>query len=428
MVGHSRRPFLALCAVLALASLFAAPASAEPETAVGYAAHGPAVEGGGSLAQAPTLTPGTYSDTLERGETDEEDSESDGTTRFYRVSLQEGERLHAAATLIAPRYPTGIPEDSPSASLSLDVLTASGASCLSGSTSEVGQPDSGSGPVTVSGYTEEVGEDCTGPDLFVSVQRVGSRAADQPLPIELQLAVEKAGAIAGEPVLEEAQDSTAASPTAPVSDEPLAAGRSWAASTPVEEGSYVLELVPGQVAAVRLPVGIDQSLRWRMEVISDVPEDGGEVVLRVTNPVREPVSVDGGGWSFSERGEVTGGSMAAPVSPGNRSSTWAQISEVWLPGDYGVMVERPQLAEEAPEEAQAPIRVILTVQTHGEAGEESDPATYVDLGETHFGSSGNGASLLGGPWPRRLALGGAGIALSVCLVTGISGLVLLRRR
>src|SRR5699024_12176775 len=62
-----------------------------------------------SQAQAPLLLPGIHRDTFALGgQSAEQDT---GTVKYYRIPVSSGQRVHAAATVAAPPYADGIPED-----------------------------------------------------------------------------------------------------------------------------------------------------------------------------------------------------------------------------------------------------------------------------------------------------------------------------
>src|SRR5699024_6649811 len=208
-------------------------------------------------------------------------------------------------------------------------------------------PDTGDGPVTSTAVSGVVGWDgCPGEELFLRLTRTGTRAGDSPLPVEIQVAVEPAGVGGGSPAVTEEIEDSGAVPVPPETDEPFTLGRSFATAPEVAPGSYLLELDPGEVGVLRLPVGEGQRLRWRVEETSQ-PEDAGELALRVSNAVREQVTVGGGSWMMSPDDRVAGGGMTAPVSLGNRGSDLPSVASAWLPGTHYVTLQRLQRPAEA---------------------------------------------------------------------------------
>jgi hypothetical protein len=195
----------------------------------------------------------------------------------------------------------------------------------------------------------------------------------------------------------------------------------------VEPGSYVLELVPGEVAALRLEVPEGQRLRWRAEVTSQ-PEDAGSLSLAVANAVRDQVTVRGGDWYLSTSSPVTGGGMAAPVDLGNRSSDSSPIASAWLPGTHTVLLQRLQLSEDAEPSSAEPVTVVLTLALDGEIAEDAPEESVLELGRPLLPRgplSGLGLDVSG---RELLLLGGAGVLTVLGVLLGIAGLLVLRRR
>lgn len=429
MLEHSRarRPRRSLgaaligCLLLTFAPLSVIPAAADPaeEPSIpegAYAATGTEVAGGSSIAQATTIEPGQYRDSFETGP----DAEGEGgTVKYYKVELDPGERIHAAATIAAPAPAEGI-EDSYGTRLDADltVVTASGDSCTADSEQGIGDPNTGAGPVTATVLSGALGpEECPGSALFLRVQRRGEVFAEQPLPVEVQVAVQPAGLAAGEPSAIEPIDDDGASPVAPTDAEPLIPGRSLADPQEVGPGSVVLELTPGQSAVLSIPVELGQRLRWRTEITA-APPDAGQMSLRVHNSARELVPVGGGSWQIGAVGDIAGGGMPAPLALGNRGADDSGIASTWLPGQQRVIITRlPRTvdAESEKPEGSEPVRLILTLEVEGQA---QDSEEVLDLGRDD--------STL--DWQRVAMLAGAGALglLGIVLLTG--GVLVLRRR
>jgi hypothetical protein len=424
----------ALVLVLALALWGALPAAQadptdEPGTVPGHAyrASGPEVSGAGSLAQAPLLQPGIHLDTFARGAPSEEDE--NGTAKHYRIAVGSGQRVHAAATIAAPPYEEGVPEDPERLSVGVTFLTAGGEDCedRGAETDDIGQWQTGDGPITSHAVSGVIGWDgCPGEELFLRVTRVGLRATDVPLPVEIQVAIEPAGVGGGSPaVTEEIQDPGAA-PVPPAQDEPFEAGRSFATAPEVDPGSYVLELVPGEVGVMRLPVQEGQRLRWRVEETSQ-PEDAGELALRVTNAARDQVTVGGGSWRMNPHSRVTGGGMTSPVERGNRSSELPSVATAWLPGTHYVVLQRLQRPADQDPAGDEPVTVVLTLEVDGEAaGDAEEPV--LELGETSVEHGPLATLGIEASWGRLAMFMGAGALTLLGLVTGVAGVLVLRLR
>ena len=393
--------------------------------AYAYAADGEQVEGGGSLAQAAVVEPGIHLDSYAQGASEEFGS---GTTKYYRVAVEDGQRVRSSATIAAPPYPGGLPEGYEGLDLQISYLTAGGDTCDDSSSSSTGATMVGDGPITSSAVSGVVGPDgCAGTELFIQVTRTGLRAADEPLPVEIQVAIQPSGIGGGSPSVDEEIEDDGASPVAPATDEPIELGRSFSSATPLEPGSYVVELVPGESGLVRIPVQEGQRLRWRTEVTSQ-PEGAGEISLFAFNAAREPVAVGGGTWQMSDYDPIAGGGMAAPVDRGNRSSELSGVESAWLPGTQTIQLHRLQRASDAEPAGDDPVTLVLTLEVDGEIAADAADGTVLELGDTTSGSSPGGFLGLGDGLGRIALFVGAGLLALIALVTGAAGILVLRLR
>ena len=399
--------------------LLAAPQAALADPEREYQAEGAAVEGGSSIAGAPTVTPGVHLDSFETGSAEVYE---DGTVKYYRVDLEEGERIHGAATIDAPAYSEGLPEEYSALEVELGFVTAGGEDCNENSSDTVGETGTGDGPITTARVSGTLGpEQCAGDALFLQVIRKGPRAQEAALPVEIQIAIEPAGLEGGEPAVAEPVEDEGASPVAPEDSEALDPGRSFLSATPLEPGSVVLDLVPGESAMLAIDVAEGQRLRWRTDVTA-APEDPGDLALRAYDAVRGQVAVDGGRWGINPSAAIQGGGMAAPVDLGNRSSENRSIASTWLPGRHYVQVQRLQRDRDDEPGGSAPVRLILTLEVEGEPLEDAAEPPVLEMGED--------ASMLSGElsWARIARFLGAGVLGLTGLVTGVTGAVVLRRR
>lgn len=412
-----------LLAVLLLAAPAAQAEGPEPARppAYAYQATGGAVTGGASIAQATEIAPGIHRDVLDEGSAD---AYTEGSARYYRIAVADGERVHAAATLAAPPYPEGIPEEAEPLGVSLSFVTAAGDTCGDRGAADSGEAATGDGPVSTSLVSEAVGPDgCTGDSLFLRVARSGPRAADQALPVEVQVAIQPPGIGGGSPAVDERIEDAGASPVAPEDPEPIEAGRSFAGARAVEPGSVVVELVPGETSVLALDVAEGQRLRWRWETTS-APEDAGQISLLVHDPARSLVTVDGGVDAIGTAGAVAGGGMAAPVDLGNRSSDSDAIASAWLPGRHTVLLHRLQRPAGDEPAGDEPVRLILTLELEGEPAEDAAEGTVLELGDLGGGPGTWGIGRIG-------LLVGAGLLSLVGLAALGGGTALLlgeRRR
>lgn len=403
--------------LLALApAASAGPAAGEPEVPErAYHAAGTAVTGGTSIAEAAEIGPGAFRDSLATGS---EDPYTEGSVLYYRVAVEDGERVHASATIAAPPYGDGLPEETESVAATVGFVTADGQTCDDSSTDGVGE-----GAITATAVSGAVGPDgCSGDTLYLRVARTGPRLADLPLPVEVQVALQPAGLGGGAPVLEEPIDDNGATPAAPSSTDPVTPGRSFVDPLAVDPGSVVVELVPGETAVLALPVEEGQRLRWRTEVVS-APEDAGSFSLRVQDAIRGQASTGGGTQQIGAVGAVTGGGMAAPVDLGNRSSAVGPIASSWLPGEHTVVLHRLErsAADRAEQPAgDDPVRMILTLEVEGESAEDAVSGTGLEMGETGSGSS----------WGAgRIAVLVVAVGLALLgILSGIGGILVLVTR
>ena len=393
------------------------PVLAEGEPpAIAYAAQGPEVSGGASLAEAPSLEPGLHRDVLERGGAE---SGEDGTVKHYRIAVEDGQRVHAAATIAAPPVAGGLPEESTPLTLDVSFLTAGGEACDDTGRTDVGESQEGDGPITTTAVSEAMGPDgCAGEELFVKVAREGPKDREDPLPVELQLAVQPAGLGGGAPALEEPLEDDGARPVAPEDPEPLEPGRSIAEADEVDPGSYVLELVPGETALLRLEVQEGQRLRWRTEIVSAPEDEPGQLSLRVLDAVRAPVAVNGGRSAIGSAGTVRGGGMAAPVDLGNRASDQDSIRSAWLPGTHTIQMHRMQRTAGADPAGDERVRLILTLEVEGDPAEDAAEGPVLELGDIRTGP---GTAVV-------LRLAGAGALGLVGLALAAAGAFVLRPR
>lgn len=391
-----------------------------------YQAVGPAVVGAGSQAQAPLLLSGVHLDTFAVGaQSDEDDA---GTSKYYRIAVGNGQRVHAAATIAAPPYADGVPSSGDRLGLGVTFLTAGGEVCEDSGIDDVGERQSGDGPITSSAVSGVMGWDgCAGEELFLRVTRTGARANDSSLPVEIQVAIEPAGVGGGAPAVTEEIEDAGASPVPPAQEEPFHAGRSFVTAPEVAPGSYLLELVPGEVGLVRIPVQEGQRLRWRVEVTSQ-PEAAGELALRVTNAVRGQVTVGGGNWRMTPDDRVTGGGMTTPVDRGNRSSELPSVASAWLPGMHTVSLQRLQRPADAEPAGDDPVTVVLTLEVDGDPAEDAPEGSVLELGQTTLERGPLAALGIDASWGQLAMIGGAGMLTVLGLLAGIAGVLVLRLR
>src|SRR5690625_2487558 len=177
----ARRPLTVTAAAIVslVATVALAPAAlAEPESngerppAHAYRASGLEVEGGTSIAQAATIDPGIHLDGFARGS--EDTFSSQGTRKYYRIAVEDGQRVHAAATISPDPYPHGQREEPETLEVTAGFLTDDSDTCSDSATQPIGKSHVVDGPDSANTVLEVVGPDgCRGSELFLLVNRKG---------------------------------------------------------------------------------------------------------------------------------------------------------------------------------------------------------------------------------------------------------------
>jgi hypothetical protein len=409
------------------------------------------------MQKAVPVDPGQYLDSMAEGS---DKTLGDGSELYYAVHLEEGERVHASATLVPPPGDAHF-SDEWSLGVDLEILGSQGNDCVGDHSDVSGENASNAGdmPVIAAAHSEARGEDehsddCNEDTVFIRVVRQGTSRKDEPLPVELVVAIEKANTVPEQEVDADAleiEDTEGATEVEPESDEPVALGRSFASATPVEPGSFVVEMVPGDVRYVKIPVAEGQRLRYRAEVLDpgEQPTDSPDTSsfgLSFFDPLRVPQrssylsSTEE--LDLNNHSGVMAGGMPAVTHATNRNAGGAarEVSSHWLGGDQYVMLNLDALTGVKDEAKNVPATFLVTFQVDGDAEtgpelvtETAPPenTTVDDQGNTGAAAdpSGRGEEGSSGLSLGRIALiGGASLAGIVGL-GAIGGAVwLLRRR
>jgi Ca-activated chloride channel family protein len=423
----------------------------------GYEVSGTPITGGETMQKAVPVDPGQYLDSMAEGS---DKTLGDGSELYYAVHLEEGERVHASATLVPPPGDAHF-SDVWSLGVDLEILGSQGNDCVGDHSDVSGENASNAGdmPVIAAAHSEARGEDehsddCNEDTVFIRVVRQGTSRKDEPLPVELVVAIEKANTVPEQEVDADAleiEDTEGATEVEPESDEPVALGRSFASATPVEPGSFVVEMVPGDVRYVKIPVAEGQRLRYRAEVLDpgEQPTDSPDTSsfgLSFFDPLRVPQrssylsSTEE--LDLNNHSGVMAGGMPAVTHATNRNAGGAarEVSSHWLGGDQYVMLNLDALTGVKDEAKNVPATFLVTFQVDGDAEtgpelvtETAPPenTTVDDQGNTGAAAdpSGRGEEGSSGLSLGRIALiGGASLAGIVGL-GAIGGAVwLLRRR
>ncbi|MFT4052084.1 vWA domain-containing protein [Microbacterium sp.] len=410
----------------------------------GYEVSGTPITGGESLAAATEITPGQFLDTFEHGASDTEE----GTTKYYRIELAEGERLHVSATAVPPPGDSGAvgglldAQDDAYFEAGVDILDAHGESCSADTpwSIQTGGGFSSSFPALSGVRSRPVGEDedwenqCDAGAVYIRVERFREALADIELPVELVVAIEPADLDTSGTPAEASENPGAEASTTPVEDVEL--GRSFASAPTLEPGSYAIEMVPGDLRALTIDVAEGQTLSWSVEVVE--PADGDldayefvTLLVSTFNPIRENV---GGSTSILlDRTGFTGGGMVAPVQLANLESGTTAVSQTWLGGPQTMLLAYSTTLQDPPEGEQVPVRFVLTLAVDGEAGEnpqlitEVDPPDNTSIDQTPAAVATTSANTDAGGGIRPLAALAAGTGV-VAVGAGAAGVWLLRRR
>lgn len=316
-----------------------------------YEAQGTPITGGTSPADAPLLSAGQHLDMLAKGSEKNSTAEA-GSTRYYKVQLAPGERAHAAATLLVPRR--GETDAPGTAFLGISYVDAQDKSCLLQDTEHANSNQSFLFPPTASLSTPALGEDaadrCFGSDAkgeaFLKVERSGSWAWTQELPVELLFATEPAGDTKGLP------DAHPASlpPVLPApggTAAPVTGGPSYNTAAELKPGLFSDSLLGAETKFYKIPVGYGQRLSFKATVTADGASAGAigkSLNLALFNPLRQETELARGSdkyisgnslvYTFIGAGDSLAASMAVPVRYNNRNSKDKGIELIAYPGGY----------------------------------------------------------------------------------------------
>ncbi|MGO1320300.1 MAG: vWA domain-containing protein, partial [Galactobacter sp.] len=352
-------------------------------TLQGYEVSGTPIEGGDALATAVETEPGTYLDTFLGAES----FERDGQIKYYEIDLEEGQRVHASATLVPPPGNRQVRAATKQFWMRASIVDRGGKSCTATDVKNVGSGlTSFTQPVLASVSSVPLGAeppqgraDCSTGPLYLKVERSGSELSDQPLPVELVVAVEPAGNDdGGEPASPEKNEGAALG-KAPGGD-PIEFGTSFDDAPVVEPGTYAIDMVPGDLRTVGVDVHEGQKLSWSIEVLEQdddaIGDAGPGVEVMMHNPLRAPVRPRSS--ALHQRASVnpgsSGGGMATQVGLSNRDSDETEVAGNWLGGRHTLRLDydtvRPLEGD-----SHVPTKMLLNIEVEGEAGEDPELMT-----------------------------------------------------
>jgi Ca-activated chloride channel family protein len=253
--------------------------------------------------QAPLLSPGQYLDTLaEAGP----DSSADGTTKYYTVPVQPGDRVYVTATIIPPGTgDTGIN----AFGTEIDLLAADLSSCLSFAERGFSVTDSERNEAITTVLAREIGGEgypdaCpTQGKLIVKIQRIGSAYAGQEVPIEIVVRREPPADDSALPPPAAKQDGAAA-PTHGSNPVAITGGASFNDAPKITSGTtYADTIVTGENRYFRIPLQWGQRFTYLLSPTGSAQpalDPGAIAWMDVFNPVRDGVSMT----RFDTSGEI----------------------------------------------------------------------------------------------------------------------------
>lgn len=428
-------------------------------TLQGYEVGGTPVSGGQSPQKAAAIQPGDWLDTFATGA---EDYTDEGQKKYYRIDLAKGQRVHASATIIPPPGDNGIGDvgSTDQLWLDMDVVDADGDSCAAASDGSIGSTMTADEPVGAQADSAPAGDDdgCAAGPVYLEVGRSGTKYADQPLPVEITTAIEKAGtdgssdgssdgtkgggADAARKPARASENKGASQGAAPTRLTEL--GRSPSSAPLLEPGDYEIEMVPGDFRALAVQVDEGQKLSWAIEPDDDTfdgPDTELDVVLR--NPLRQVVfPQDITVFDAVNTSGRTGGGMSAPVQLANRTSDDESVSTNWLGGRQQMDLVLTTLGGTDADAKKETRRYHLTIAVDGKAGQNpglvtapsppKDPAAgsgdapgAADRADGGSSSDGRPSARAGGRTALVAGAAGAGV---IALVAAGAALVLRTRR
>lgn len=307
----------------------------------GYTPAGAPIQGATQMHEAPTMVPGQYLDTLERGETESWVSK-DGTTKYYKIGpLKPGERAHFSATMIPDQ--TYDHATVASGRVRVQLVNGQGRECTSAqsansNTSELGRPMSGY--VNSPEYRQDASTGCfadgTG-ELFAKVTRDGELQKDAPMDVELLYVLEPAvdATLLG---AEARQADEPSSVTVTGQADPVLGGSSFNDALPIESGKiYADSALTSEGRYYKVHVGNGQKLNLRATSGNNTEAGTNKVGVAVYSAVREQVQMVGENSLYRSKTNSTATlNMRTAVDQSNRSGSIGK--DAYLGGDYYVVV------------------------------------------------------------------------------------------
>lgn len=399
-----------------------------------YTAIGVPIRGSATIASAPTLEPGQYLDTYEKGG---KGAAGDGTIKFYKINLRTGDTPYVSATLAPPGVRV---ENITGFSVMVSLVDADGDGCTStdGFASTVGVfgkviPQSAvvaPGAVGGRGWRDS----CSPEDpVYVRIRRGGDSYATQQLPMEIAFRIEPPVTAEGPAAVTKVPGAVPA--PAETDPKPAAAGFSFNDAPVLAPGTYTDSIVSGETRYFKVHLDWGQRLAWKLTVPAQegVGIQSSAFYVTLASPLRERAEESTGTRTYQLIGgkedQTMSGSSVAPVRWTNRDTPNPYLDPYSVDGDYFLVLDasyplgRPTFT--------MPFR--LTVATDGAAeqgptyvtapGGPSASASPPTADPSTAAAGGGSGSEPARAWPLWAA-GGTGAVLLVFLL----GVVVWRRR
>jgi len=405
---------------------------------------------------APLLLPGQYVDTFAEAGTDS--TGPDGTTKYYTIPVQTGDRMYVSATII----PSGTgATDITAFGAEIDLLAADLTSCSSFAQRDFIVANRDRNQAVTAVLAREIGgkgylDDCPQQGaLIVKIQRIGTAYVGQELPMEIVVRREPPADDSGVPPPAAEQDGA----PAPAHGSPvaLAGGNSFNDAPRIASGTtYTDTVVTGDSRYFRIPLQWGQRFTYLLSPTGPAQPalfPGAIAWMDVFDPVRDKVDMtryDSSGeiWFKSAPPDPFTASTPYPVRYSNREMVDSRGYA--LDGDYYLRLSTDLHVEEPSSTA-----YLLTVVVSGgpEPGPVYQPAgsvastdssTTTPAGTPTSASTATKASASATssdtPPPTVVAIGGTGtsspisgvlwalLGAGVVLVIGLGVWLISRRR
>lgn len=309
-----------------------------------YTAVGRPIRGGATQAAAPTITPGQYLDTYEKG--GKSVSDRDGTTKYYAARLREGDTPYFSATII----PLGIRvEQLGTMQVIISLVDRDDDLCVGVNSNafDIGLWGKVS-PQTAVLSPEPVGDEwsdtcAAGQPVYLKVERLGDAYRLEQLPMEIAFRAEPPVSSPGPAAA--AERSTTLPPPAEADPAPVEAGFSFNDAPELVPGTYADEIVPGETRYFKVRLGWGQRLSYRITVpAAGLRIQSAAIYTKMASPLRAELDQAVGATRDYQliggtEDQTISGSTEAPVRYANRDSTKGRMDLLSVDGDYYLVLD-----------------------------------------------------------------------------------------